>query len=181
MGEEILAIEPLSLLPVQGQWRKVEASKRIFSFRAEDRLLAGLRFEKSSGSSATADTAAQRFTFKRTGFFRPSMTVRVAGASTDLAVFQPGWDGGGLLTFSDGRRFEWRRTSAWRFEFNWLDTEARELLLLKPLPASRIEANVTVTADGSTSSDLGLLLTFGFYLSVLAVDELVAVSAAMGG
>lgn len=180
MNAETLAIEPLSVLRATGQWRKVKATRRTFSLRAEDRLVAGLRFEKSSGSLATADTATQRYTFKRTGFFRPSMTIREAGAPTDLAAFKPNWDGGGLLTFADGRRFEWRRTSTWSFEFNWLDTDARALLRLAPLPKSKIEADVTVTPDGSNSSELPLLLTFGFYLSVLAVDELVAVSGAMG-
>jgi hypothetical protein len=58
------------------------------------------------GSLANAGSADGDWTFKRSGFWNPRVTARVAGSDTDIAVFRPRWMGGGTLELPDGRAKE---------------------------------------------------------------------------
>lgn len=180
-GYESLALEPLTdAATPKWSWRQVKAERRTFSLRAGERLIAGLRFEKSSGAFATADTAGARFTFERRGVFRTRILVRAAASEDVLATFTPEWSGNGHLEFADGRRLRWQTRTAMSFTFEWRDADDRPLLAHEPLPGSRLEAEITPTPLGLDSPDLPLLVTLAHHLGVLAIDELIATTAALG-
>ena len=71
-------------------WSESNVMKRAFELREGNRLHGTLQFAKSWGSLATASLAGGEWTFKRTGYFRPRVTVRRQGQEADLAVYQPG-------------------------------------------------------------------------------------------
>lgn len=177
-----LALEPFSDAPTKTwQWRKVQAAKRTFALRSDDTLLAGLRFEKSSGSLATADTAQGRLSFKRTGVFKVRMTVWRAGTAEELGVFTPKWhDWGGGLELAGGRRFSWRGVSMWSTGFEWASEDGTVLLRLEHSSKSKTEADVTLAPEGLAEPELPLLVTFGYYLLVLMADDMVAIAGAAG-
>ncbi len=87
------------------EWRQAQALRRSYQLTCNGQEVAALHFEKSFGSLATAERAGRRWTFKRTGFFSPRVSVREAGSEADLAIFTPGWTGAGLVAFRSGRRF----------------------------------------------------------------------------
>ena len=59
------------------------------------------------------------WTFKRTGFFNPRITVRLNGHDTDLALFKPQWTGGGVLEFYSGPRLLWGSSGFWRTHWSF--------------------------------------------------------------
>jgi hypothetical protein len=62
-------------------------------------------FETVFGSLATAKSSAGAWTFKRVGFFKPRVTVRIQGEENNLVVYYPERAGAeGVLEFSDGER-----------------------------------------------------------------------------
>src|ERR1039457_7428043 len=75
------------------------------------REIATLRFESSCGSLATGECGQARWTFKRTGFLSPKISVREAGSETNIALFTPGWMGSGWVVFSSGRHYHLRHTN----------------------------------------------------------------------
>lgn len=115
-------LTPLSEAP-EGplEWAQVSAWGTAHELRRDDRRFATLHWRSSMGSLATLTTRAGVWTFKRTGFWTPRITVRVAGSLEDLAVFTPGgWSGGrGVLQFAGGPTVNLVRegfwTSSWRF------------------------------------------------------------------
>src|SRR5262245_37270197 len=90
-------------------WRQPKAMQQEFELRAgpEEWVVATLRWQKVFGTLALAETPEGRWTFKRSGFWRPHITVRVADTDHDSAVFEPGWSGGGTLTVTGGPTFRW--------------------------------------------------------------------------
>lgn len=176
-----LALEPFSAARTKTwQWRKVQAARRTFALRSDDTLLAGLRFEKPSGSLATADTAQGRLSFKRTGVFKVRMTIRRAGSEEEIGVYTPKWDWGGGLELAGGRRFSWRSVSMWSTRFEWASDDGTVLLRLEPSSKAKTEADLTVTPEGLAEPELPLLVTFGYYLLVLMADEMVAIAGVAG-
>src|SRR5271169_4895055 len=97
----------------QFEWRQPEVFRRFHELMADGRTVASLRFEKSCGTLATAEYGEARWTFKRTGFWSPRVSVRQAGSEADLAIFTPRWTGGGGLAFAAGRKFQLRSLSFW--------------------------------------------------------------------
>jgi hypothetical protein len=57
-------------------WSQPKAMRREYQLSNGNELVGWLRFEKFSGSLATAEVASQNWTFKREGFLHPRVTVR---------------------------------------------------------------------------------------------------------
>ena len=102
-------------------WIQPAVRKREHELRAGDDLVATLRFQR--GSLADAEAEGHHWTFKRQGFWRPRVTVRIPGSEVDVAVFQPHWTGGGVLEFADGRAVRLRSANFRQSEWVWEDKD----------------------------------------------------------
>jgi hypothetical protein len=102
-------------LPQELEWRLQSACQRQFELAAGSEPIATLRFQSRLGSLALGECGGNEWTFKRTGFFAPKITVRAAGSDVDLAVFAFDMMGGGRgsVSFGGGRRFLLRQTNFW--------------------------------------------------------------------
>src|SRR5262245_60240416 len=115
------------------RWVQVSATERAYELRADTEVVATLRWQRARGSLAKAEAAEGRWTLKRTGFFRPTVTVRVAGTEADLAVFTPDWLASrGTLESAGGRRFRWSAESFWRSRMAICDEAGRPLVHYRP-------------------------------------------------
>ena len=88
------------------RWTQPTLLKREYELHAGDEVVATLRWQKTFGSLALAEAADGTWTFKRSGFLRPKITVRVPGSETEVAVFKPAWGGEGTLRLSAGRCYQ---------------------------------------------------------------------------
>ena len=72
---------------LQWKWHQPQALNRFHQMTVDGREAATLRFVKNwGGSLATAECAQGRWTFKRSGFLSPRITVReCGGVDRDLA------------------------------------------------------------------------------------------------
>ena len=85
-----------------------------YELRADDEVIATLRFRSSFGTFATAESADGCWTFKRIGFWKTKATIRACGSETEIAFFKNNtWSGGGTLELSDGRKFQ-ATTNLWQ-------------------------------------------------------------------
>ena len=159
-------------------WTQPKAMRREYQLKNGDGLVGQLRFEKFSGSLATAEVASQNWTFKREGFLHPRVTVRAPNSDVNLALFHPSWSGGGVVEFPDGRQIRWRHASFWRSEWAFVQGEDRQLLLFKQHEGFlKISARLEWDPSDAALPDLPLLAALGWYLMLLtAQDAAVAVS-----
>jgi hypothetical protein len=76
------------------EWRQPRAFERYHELTVGDEITGTLRFEKRCGTLATAEYGGRSWTFKRTGFWSPRVSIREAGSPDDTAIFTPKWKGG---------------------------------------------------------------------------------------
>ena len=178
-------------------WRQPSVLRQEFELRAGEETLATLRWQKAFGSLALAEAADGRWTFKRAGFWQPRVTVRAAGSDVDIAVFKPeGWSGGGALTTERGSTFRWAGKGLWRSQWTWHGPDDVELVRFTGGQGLKTEGWMTLAAVAATLPEvaqlddlyrpvpegervppaaalpeLGLLVTLGWYLLVLAAQD----------
>ena len=155
-------------------WSQPKATKRDYELRAGDDVIATLRFQR--GSLADAASGASHWTFKRAGFWQPRVTVRLAGAVEDMAVFRPRWTGGGHLEFPDGRSLQLNSANFWQSRWVWQDKD-NELINIKA-HHGLLKAGGTVEILPASASDpnLALLVLLGWYLILLYAEDSSAAS-----
>lgn len=160
------------------RWTQPALLKREYELRAGDEVVATLRWQKTFGSLALAETANGTWTFKRSGFLRPKVMVRVPGSETEVATFKPGWGGEGTLRFSDGRYYQWQHTNFWRSDWFFSDQGGEPLVHFKAeFEASaavilfKHAAEVKFEPTAASVPDLSLLTALGWYLMVLMSED----------
>jgi hypothetical protein len=161
-------------------WSHPGVLTRGYDLLAGDDVVATLRWEKIFGSLATAVTAEGSWTFKRGGFLSPRVTVRIAGAETDLASLKARWCGDGTLEFADGRRYRWTHAGFWRTEWFFASESGDPLMRLTPKFALLGHAaDVKIEPAAASIPDLTLLLTLAWYLVVLMSQDAGGATAAV--
>ena len=163
-------------------WTQANASERTYELRAGNDVVAILRWQKAGGSLALGESAEGKWSFKRTGFFGPKITVRAAGTESDIAVFTPDWFAGkGTLELAGGAKYRWVTTSFWRSQMAFCNEAGQPLVQYKPewllqLAAAKVE----IAPAGAAVSELSLLTVLGWYFMLLMAEDTVATSVVAG-
>lgn len=163
----------MSLDLVVGQeleWNQPKVMRRLFTLMNGSSEIALLRFE--SGSLATGEYNGGKWTFKRTGFLSPKITVRAGGSDADLAVFTPGRMGGGTVAFATGPRYSLRPTNFWRTEWTFETEDRHVLVTLSGRPhLFKLGGIATVTQMAAGLTETPVLLLLMWYVRVLIHEE----------
>ena len=170
-------------------WCQPKALQRSFELREGNRLLGTLHFATSCGSLATASLAAGEWTFKRTGFLHPRVTVRRRGQEADLAVFRPkGWGVEGELRFAGGRSYGWKAANFWSTKYVFLDGSGKALVTFKSGAEEskwsdlfKCQALVEIDPSANELEELPLLVSVGWYLMILDQEDATAVVLCAAG
>lgn len=150
------------------KWVQPHMTKMEYELTAGDEQVATLRYRSSFGSLATAETAQDCWTFKRVGFFQTRVTVRKCGSEVDIATFKNNtWTSGGTLEFADGRTY-FASTNFWATEYE-IKTGSDELLVKFRKIGGILHASsiVEISPSFALSSEASLLVTLGWYLTIL--------------
>jgi hypothetical protein len=152
-----------------------KAMSRTFELRSGDDLIGQLRFEKPCGSFASAEVAAEKWTFKREGFLAPRVTVRAPNSVVDLAIFRPHWGSGGTLDFRDGLQLRWRCTNFWRSQYAFVGADDRALVRFSHHEGFfKASARLEIDPPSAAIAELPLLVAIGWYLMILAAEDATA-------
>jgi hypothetical protein len=148
-------------------WLQPSALVFEYHLQSGDDLLAILKWQKLWGSLASAQSADGKWTFKRQGFFHPSVTIRSVGSDSNIAVFHPNWIGNGILVFSDGKIFKWNNLNFWHNEWAFT-SDGKQPVHFKPkFKLTKLETQVEIDKNALTTKELSLLVILGWYLMVL--------------
>jgi hypothetical protein len=164
------------------RWAPV--GRRSYQLQGGEELAATLDWAAARGSLATGEAADGSWTFKRAGFLRPRVTVRVKGGRTDLALLHSIRSRESRLDFADGRRFAWGPTRARRREMAFFDPAGAVVVaFLIRVKLFKHYAEVEIGPDKRDLPELSLLALLGWYRLVLQIEEeaALAASAALSG
>lgn len=157
-------------------WVQGRALQRAYDLRFDGEAFGKLRFEKMFGSLATAESTAGTWTFKREGFVKPRVTVRVLGSETNIGVFSQNWGGGGMVEFASGNSYEWKCSNFLGSE--WKFIAGKRAVLTFRLNASLLKNGAMVSVN-STAPELDILILLGWYLMVLTAEDMAATTSAI--
>jgi hypothetical protein len=179
-----------SLTEVAGQslaWRRNKELKQEYQLvsgepkDANAEVFAQLLWEKESGSLARAQYGEHAYTFKRTGFFTYKFTVRTPGSDLDIVSFEPHWSMKGLrgmLQLASDARYN-VEANMWNGNFKWFDAQNNAVIGFKNESGwtGLKHTVVEIYRPVEPVADLGLLLTFGQYLNILAYNDAMSAGA----
>jgi hypothetical protein len=135
-------------------------------------------FEGLCSTAAHATAGGSAWTFRRSGFLRPTVSVRRVG-STELLTAQITASGRCELTI-DGRQLRWKATSCLRGEFAWLSIDGTELIRYRPrMPWRNTQQVIDVVSGDLPAETATLLALLGAFLLMLTVNDAAAVTAAV--
>lgn len=154
------------------EWRQPEALRRFYQLNQDGHELASLRFKSSYGSLATGQYGSASWTFKRTGFLAPKVSVREPGSEAALALFTPGWSGGGWVAFNSGKRFHLRQTNFWGTEWSF-EAEAGGAVVTLTAHAGFFKQGgaVRVAESAADLPEMPVLLLLIWYVRLLMHED----------
>jgi hypothetical protein len=124
--EKTEGIPVLAWTQEKGWWRR-----RVYVLKHGESEVARLSWNKMIGTLATGRFGDKEWTFKRVGFLRPKVTVRVAGTQEDVATVEFRWNGAATIRTREGEEIRWRRNKRWGTEWAYVDQTDTPLLTLK--------------------------------------------------
>jgi hypothetical protein len=88
------------------KWVQPRAFKLEYELHAGNQIAATLRYPRFFDTFAVASSADGTWTFRGGDFRQPTVSIRIFGAETDLAVFKCNlWAAGGTLELPEGRKY----------------------------------------------------------------------------
>jgi len=161
------------------EWLHPDLFKRAHELRGGNDLYATLRWERLSGSLATADSGDGSWTFKRSGFMSTEVTARVTGSDATAASLRPGWLGNGTLV-AGGQLFDWGNLGFWQASWGFSRPGGDVLVRFRPkFTLVRRATEVVIEASAWAIPELSLLVTLGWYMMVSMADDSAATMIAM--
>jgi hypothetical protein len=168
------------LLDREMKWTQPGAFKMHYELHAGDELAATLRFRSSFGSLATGESADGCWTFKRVGFLRTWVTIRVCGEEADNAVFRNNaWSGGGALELADGSKFL-VTTNLWQTNLEFKTESEETLLQFRRAGLIHLSALVEIKPEAIGLAELPWMMMLGWYLIVMMNMDAAASAVIIG-
>ena len=109
-------------------WSQESMWNRHWTLRVGELPIGELAFESAWGSLARATVWGTAWTFKRTGFFTPQVTVRPAGSEQAVAVYSPHWGGSRGVLQTASEALDFRQTAFWGGTWGVSDSAGNLLL-----------------------------------------------------
>ena len=148
-------------------WKQPNAFKMEYELRAGEEVIGTLNFRSSFGSMATAECVDGCWTFKRTGIFKPKVTIRVCDSENEIGVFNNNtWSGGGTLELTNGQKLM-ASTNFWQTNFEITTESGRSLIQYHHSGVVRLSSKVNILPAATGYPELPWLVMFGWYLAVL--------------
>lgn len=152
-------------------WSKVPRKKpQEYVLMDDSNVVARLRWEKTGGSLALAESSEGRWSLKRTGFLSTKVSVRLADSAEEIASYYPNMFGGGRIEMTDGRSWRFISLGFLNPQYSLLDPTDRQVLTLKVKgfgTGGEMQYG-TVMPDTKTAHLLSIL---AWYVTLLAKED----------
>lgn len=148
----------------------------------DDEVVASITQKGWMKNRAEVDALGNRWEFERRGIFRYHIIIRSAATGEEPARFDYNWSvDGGWLTFTDGRRFRWRRGNFMGTKWAWVNELDEPIMGFQTGGLFRLNGEIDIDPDVTMKTrTLPLLLFLGWFLIALHRSDAAAVAATAG-
>ncbi|HBY06369.1 MAG TPA: hypothetical protein DEH22_00720 [Chloroflexi bacterium] len=148
------------------EWTESGMFAKKYTLQSGNDVVGKVNWQSYGGSLATGITSQRTWTFKRTGFAVPRVTVRRAGEDDDIARFTPiSSNKGELEIFDSGVEFEWKTSGS---NFGWALGGQALIARYKPM---LYKAKLEIEAAEINRPEIPLLVLLGLYILVMFSED----------
>jgi hypothetical protein len=149
---------------VQPTWRR-----RAWDLRSVGKTVGTMVMPGTFRQRAVATLSTGTLVFDLVGFWQRRATVDTDGGD-HVADFKSAWTGDGKLSIAGGQVFSWYTINKWRGERAWMLDDGKPLVLFRQQRGWKMGINATLIIEPAALllPELPILVTFGWYLWVLA-------------
>ena len=155
-------------------WSHEKKPKRL-ELRVEGDPQVYATLTQLKGSLYLGESADGTWTFKRAGFLRPRIVIRVSGSEADLGALHIASIGDGRLELG-GKAWPWHLTSFWHQERAFLGAGDEPLVRIRPEFSGRI--HVTLAESARRLPEAPLMALLGAHAVQLMADDVGGAMAA---
>ena len=162
----------LNMKPTLMEWRRRAGPGLAYDLHTAEGIAASLVFPDRGSTLARVETAEGTWTIMHPDLLNPVTTVRVAGATDNLALFHPHALRHGSLEFSDGVAYDWAALDGTPAGGAFLSQAGTPLVRLHPRlglePIQDLESGMVELGHSPQQGwRHGILAALGWYLLVL--------------
>jgi hypothetical protein len=164
------------------KWTQPHALRSEFHLVDGEDVVTALRFQGFPSSNAIAETAHGRWTFKRSGFWRPQVAVTREGSGNEIATFRSNpWSAGGTLEVVGGGTYR-ASTNFWISGFAISDGAGEPLIRFHRFGGPfHLSSMVQILPRAAALPELPWLVALGWYIVVRLQHDSAGAAAAAAG
>jgi hypothetical protein len=154
------------------RWLSRSEQPRVFELLAGEQPLATLSWKAGSGSLTEVQTSQGTWTLKRIGFLNPTITVRKAGGTENIARLSVHWRSH-RIEVAGGPSYRFHRAGLLVPAWQVTTEDGHEVLHIEPVREDRklVAGAVVAPAAASRLPEFALLAVISWYFIVLAWFE----------
>lgn len=157
---------------------KPDLVKRYYEIKSGEELYGSLEITHNAGTLARIETSQGVFTVKRSGFFKPYITLRKEKFTIDEAIAYLNVAGTTKI-ICDNIAYYFRLVNLWKNQWGWTNEKNQVILRYKPTIAGFIKGDVEVSKDFTYLSYLETVTVIGVYFLTQLEDEILKTNEIM--
>ena len=149
------------------QWIAPALPHEPFLLRAEEQSIGWLRCHDEAGMRAEGELHGRRCTFECSSLAAPQITIRAGELAGEFAD--------GVVAFSNGARYQWRRHHVWGTTWCFhRDGDKSSVCVEQESGSLQSGGKVSLCCGGAPQPETPILVLLAWYLRVLAFERLVS-------
>jgi nitrogen fixation protein len=163
-------------------WVEVKSWKACYELRAGAQVAAIMEMDGAFKVTATAHSAQGSWHLARHGLFKMYSNVTPETQSEPILRLDNVWWDGGSIILPNGRKLLWRNMNFWGTKFAFVDAATEHTLITYNYRGFlKSNADVVLSPEAESLSDLTMLLSLGWYLVVRHMMDAAAASVMVSG
>ena len=150
---------------------KPDLIRKYYEIKSGEELYGSLEVMNNSGTLARIETNQGVFTVKRSGFFKPYITLRKEKSVSDETLAYLDVQGNTILSL-DGNHYNFRLINLWKNQWGWTNEKNQVILRYKPTVAGIIKGDVEVSKDFIYLAYLETVTIIGVYFLTQLENEI---------
>lgn len=151
---------------------KPDIVKKYYEMKSGEEQYGSVEIIHNIGTLAKIETKQGVFTAKRSGFFKPYITLRKDKLNTDEVIAYLNIEGNTKICL-EGNNYYFRLVNLWKNQWGWTNEKNQIIMRYKPTVAGFIKGDVEFSKDFTYLPSIETIAMLGIYFLTQLEDEII--------
>lgn len=151
---------------------KPDIVKKYYEMKSGEEQYGFVELIHNVGTLAKIETEQGVFTAKRSGFFKPYITLRKDKMNTDEVIAYLNIEGNTKISLG-GNNYYFRLVNLWKNQWGWTNEKNQIIMRYKPTVAGFIKGDVEFSKDFTYLPFIETIAMLGIYFLTQLEDEII--------